>query len=71
MSKDFLNELSPHVVEFWGEQDYRAFILLQISLWLNNVQSIGRTAEICRINEKDVRILSVKIRRLIPETEAI
>ncbi len=66
---EFLNKLSPHVIELWSEQDYRAYLLLQIGLWLSGVQSAQRTAEICRITQTDVRILSVLIRNIIPETE--
>lgn len=55
-----MNNLS----RYWKELDYRQYALLQVALYLNGVQSIGKTAEILGVEHIQILDIVGRLERL-------
>lgn len=63
-SKDTPKKEQSNFEEFWQQEDYRTYVLIQMSLYLRGIQSASKTAEILHVDIRDIWECGKKLDRL-------
>lgn len=54
-------ELEGNFKEHWKHEDYRSYVLIQMSLYISGIQTASKTAEILHVNIRDIWGLGKKL----------